>query len=81
MQCFSRFSPSSFAGRVKRRKRGDNRQGNIGPALTTTALAGDPAAEIQDVITDGTGEMPGFSSQMSSAQISALAEFLKNTPP
>ncbi len=60
---------------------GDNRQGGIGPALTTSALAGQTVSRIESEIAVGSDGMPGFSARFTPAQVSALAGYLKNTPP
>jgi ubiquinol-cytochrome c reductase cytochrome b subunit len=60
---------------------GANRQGSYGPAVTTSALANTSIAQITGVITNGAGDMPSFSDQLSPEQINALANFLKNEPP
>ena len=64
---------------------GQNRQGlpNLGPDLTPAGHADHSVAEITAIITngeDGTA-MAGFKTRLSSAQIDALAQFVKNTPP
>ncbi len=60
---------------------GANRQRGIGPALTTTAMASRSLTQITNAIANGVGSMPGYSKTLTSAQISALAQFLKSTPP
>ncbi len=60
---------------------GVNREGNVGPAITSTALSQWNLSQITSIINNGgEGGMPDFSSQLSPAQINALANFLKNTP-
>ncbi len=61
---------------------GANREGGIGPPLTTTALKDDSASAIGDVINRGTkGGMPAFSNLLSPEEVSALANYLKSAPP
>ncbi len=57
---------------------GVNRQSGSGPALTTSALASRTVAQISSDIASGPDEMPAYSSVLSSAQISALAQWLKS---
>lgn len=57
---------------------GNELGGRVGPALG----AGSPTAErpddyVIDVIADGRGSMPGFSSTLSAAQIDRLVAFLR----
>lgn len=60
---------------------GANRQGgSSGVAVTSTALSGRSTYRVTNIISSGTGSMPGYSSSMNSTQISALASYLKNTP-
>ncbi|MFH1383105.1 MAG: cytochrome c3 family protein [Chloroflexota bacterium] len=58
---------------------GANLQGGSGPALTTTALSGRTLTRVTNDIANGVGSMPGYSSSLNSAQISALAAYLKGT--
>ncbi|MBI4331819.1 MAG: c-type cytochrome [Chloroflexi bacterium] len=60
---------------------GANRQGGIASALTTTALAGKTVNQIIAATANGVPPMPGYSSILTQAQISALAQYLKTTPP
>ena len=55
-----------------------NRQGGIGPALTTTALAGLTTTQISTMTANGIGTMPGYSSQLTTAQMDALSNWLKS---
>ncbi len=59
---------------------GANRQGGIGPALTSNTLANQTLSQITGTINSGRDGMPAYSNQLSSDQINALANFLKNTP-
>jgi mono/diheme cytochrome c family protein len=59
---------------------GVSRQGGIGPALTAAALSSRSSAQLVTTITSGKGNMPSFSSQLSSAQISAVADYIKSSP-
>ena len=59
---------------------GVNQQGGIGPALTPSALADSTASDLVGTITNGEDQMPSFSNRLSAAQISAMANFLKNPP-
>jgi mono/diheme cytochrome c family protein len=58
---------------------GDKRQGGVGTALNPAVLSGKSDSTISDVITSGkTGTaMMAFGSQLSAAEISALATFIK----
>ena len=56
---------------------GVSRQGGIGPALTASALSSRTSAQLSTIITSGKGNMPGFSSQLSAAQISAVTDYIK----
>ncbi len=58
---------------------GANRQGGSTSALTVAALSGRTTAQVTNTITNGTGGMPAYSSTLNSAQISALAAWLKGT--
>ncbi|MBI4187595.1 MAG: c-type cytochrome [Chloroflexi bacterium] len=60
---------------------GANRQGGSASALTTSALSGVTLAQVTSTITNGIGTMPAYSSSLTSAQISALAQWLKGPPP
>ena len=64
---------------------GATRQGipNLAPALTQASLADDSVAEITGIITDGVANtaMAGFKTRLSSAQIDALANFVKTVNP
>jgi ubiquinol-cytochrome c reductase cytochrome b subunit len=60
---------------------GASRQGGAGPPLTGAALSDQTISQLSNVISKGEGDMPGFSNQMTPAEISALAGFLKNVPP
>ena len=60
---------------------GANRQGGKGPALTASALSGSSTSQVALTITDGFYGMPSFSSQMTPAEINALANYLKNSTP
>jgi len=53
---------------------GANRQGGVGPALTPASLAGRTVSWLVSFIT-------GHRSGLTSAQVSALADYIKNTPP
>ncbi len=58
---------------------GTNRQGGLGPALTTTALSGLTTTQISTMTANGIGTMSGYSSQLTSAQIGALSTWLKGS--
>ncbi|MBI4304536.1 MAG: fibronectin type III domain-containing protein [Chloroflexi bacterium] len=60
---------------------GANRQGTAaGPALTPTALSSRTLSQVTNAISNGVGSMPGYSSVLTSAEMSALAQYLKSTP-
>ena len=58
---------------------GANRQGASAPAVTTTALAGRTLAQVTATLT--TGSMASYTSTYSSAERSALSQWLKGSPP
>lgn len=64
---------------------GANRQGvtGLGGVLTPQSLEDRSVAELANIITNGkTGTaMPPFKQILSQAEIDALAQFIKNTPP
>lgn len=65
---------------------GASRQGTPAlnaPPLTPTSLADDSVASIADTITNGVNAtaMLGWQGRLTSAQINALAQFVKTTPP
>ena len=67
-----------FADRCARCHKAD-RSGDKGPALLPESLTKD-AAVYQDIILEGSGIMPSFSSRLSSDEISALVEFIFSDP-
>tara|TARA_B100002003_G_scaffold220347_1_gene222634 strand:- start:79 stop:444 length:366 start_codon:yes stop_codon:yes gene_type:complete len=64
---------------------GANRQGmpNLGPALTPDSLAALNDAEINDIILNGRPDtvMTPWNGKLSSEEIDALVQFIKNTSP
>ncbi len=64
---------------------GANRQGipNLGPALTPDSLAALSDTEIKDTISNGRPNtaMPPWKDTLSSEEIDALVQFIKNTSP
>ncbi len=64
---------------------GANRQGmpNLGPALTPESLAELSDAEVKDTILNGkvNTAMPPWQDTLSSEEIEALVQFIKNTSP
>ncbi|MBI4282907.1 MAG: c-type cytochrome [Chloroflexi bacterium] len=60
---------------------GANRQGGSASALTSSALSGRTLSQVTNTIANGTAGMPAFGSTLSSAQISALAQWLKGSLP
>ena len=58
---------------------GANREGRIGPNLTAASLQSRGRSEqyIRDTITSGRGGMPAWKDKLSSAEIEALAKFLR----
>ncbi|MBI2831742.1 MAG: c-type cytochrome, partial [Chloroflexi bacterium] len=60
---------------------GANREGGSASALTPAALAGRSLSQVTNTIAGGVGSMPGYSSLMTSNEMSALAEWLKGYPP
>ena len=67
-----------FADRCARCHKAD-RSGDRGPALLPERLTKD-AADYQDIIREGSGIMPSFSSKLSSDEINALVEFIFSDP-
>lgn len=61
---------------------GANREGGIGPPITTSSLTPLTVPQIANIIGAGTPKgMPAFSNLLNGDQINSLAEFLKTVPP
>ena len=60
---------------------GATRLGGSASALTSAALANRTLAQVTATINNGVGSMPAYSTRLSSAQIAALAQWLKGSPP
>ncbi len=59
---------------------GLSRGGGLGPPLTSAALSSVTLQEVASTITNGKNTMPSFAGTMTTAQINALANWLKTTP-
>jgi mono/diheme cytochrome c family protein len=51
--------------------------GQVGPNLDNVSLS---ASEIESIVRGGSGAMPAFENQLSSAEISAVAAFVAGSP-
>jgi len=74
-------SPSELYSNLCATCHGNNRQGGLGPALTPTVLQGESSSNIANVISDGMGIMPGYSTKLTAEQINDLVNYLKNESP
>ncbi len=59
---------------------GANREGGLCPPLTAAALAGKDNDTLTNTITNGRNAMPPMGGALTSDQIAALVNYLKNTP-